>query len=151
MTLRELLAALTEYGDDLLDTEVKIEDEYGVLSPIQGVAEANGMFIHPTRNFEEDWHMNANEIRVALDAADRKRREQAGADGLLNTLRVSPHEITKKPGFLARLRPRFLGDPPVDRWEPLTPGELDALYRALQIVRDEARTEAERIEKSVES
>ena len=55
MTLRELLAALTEYVDydDLLDTEVLIEDEFGAIASIEKVVEANGLFLHPTRNFEE--------------------------------------------------------------------------------------------------
>ena len=52
MTLRELLQALTKY-DDQLDSEVLIEDEYGAIASIEKVAEANGLFLHPTRNFEE--------------------------------------------------------------------------------------------------
>lgn len=53
MKLRELIEALSEWDDDLLDTEVLLEDEYGVTSSITAVAEANGVFIHPALNFEE--------------------------------------------------------------------------------------------------
>lgn len=54
MTLRQLLDALHEYDEDLLDIEVLIEDEYGATASIEGVVDANGVFIHPSKNFEDD-------------------------------------------------------------------------------------------------
>ena len=53
MTPRQLIAALLEY-DDLMDVSILIEDEYGATASIEDVVDANGIFIHPSKNFEEE-------------------------------------------------------------------------------------------------
>lgn len=60
MTLRELIEALQEFDDDILDEPVRLQDQIGVVAWIEEVSAPNGVFIIPTRDFEEDpkWYLN---------------------------------------------------------------------------------------------